>query len=132
MDPDRILGTEATVRFEVTDAMRPAFDGVVVHDVYSTWSMAHHMEIAARRVLAPHLVDGEEGIGSHLSIDHVSPLPVGKTARVVATCVEADATTVVCTVTAYDGDADRVVGRGRQIQRVLPRAKLDERIARHQ
>jgi fluoroacetyl-CoA thioesterase len=102
--------------------MCPAFDEVIVHRVYSTWSMAHHMELAARKVLAPHLEPHEEGIGSHLSIDHVSPAPLGHSVKVVATAVELDPTTLVCDVIAYDGD--RIVGKGKQVQRILPRTKL--------
>ncbi len=122
------VGSTAEVRARVTEDMCPAFDGVVVHHVYSTWSMAHHMELAARKVLAPHLEEHEEGIGSHLSIDHLAPTPVGRTVRVVARAVEVDATTVVCECSAYDGD--RLVGRGRQVQRVLPREKLKALIER--
>ena len=100
----------------------------MVHRVYSTWSMAHHMELAARMVLAPHLDEHEEGIGSHLTIDHLAPTPVGHTVRVVATALEVGPTTVVCDLNAYDGD--RLVGRGRQVQRVLPRTTLESLIKR--
>ena len=122
------VGNTAEVSAEVTEAMCPAFDGVVVHRVYSTWSMAHHMELAARMVLTPHLEPHEEGIGSHLSIDHLAPTPVGHTVRVVARAVDVDRSTVVCEVTAYDGD--RVVGQGRQVQRVLPKTTLRSLIER--
>ncbi len=122
------VGNTAEVRARVTEDMCPAFDGVVVHHVYSTWSMGHHMELAARKVLAPHLEEHEEGIGSHLSIDHLAPTPVGRSVRVVARAIEVDATTVVCELSAYDGD--RLVGRGRQVQRVLPREKLKALIER--
>jgi predicted thioesterase len=131
MKPDLQVGATAEVTATVTEDMCPAFDGEVVHRVYSTWSMAHHMELAARLVLAPHLDPDEEGIGAHLSIDHVAPTPVGHMVRVVAVATEVDRTTVVCDCTAYDGD--RIVGRGRQVQRVLPRRKLKalfERAAR--
>jgi fluoroacetyl-CoA thioesterase len=131
MKPDLQVGATAEVTATVTEDMCPAFDGEIVHRVYSTWSMAHHMELAARLVLAPHLDPDEEGIGAHLSIDHLAPTPVGHTVRVVAVATEVHRTTVVCDCTAYDGD--RVVGRGRQVQRVLPRKKLEalfERAAR--
>lgn len=126
------LGNAAEVVIEVTEDMCPAFDGVVVHRVYSTWSMAHHMELAARKVLAPHLDHHEEGIGSHLSIDHLAPTPVGQRVRVVAVAVELGPTTLVCDVTAYHvrADGEKVVGRGRQVQRVLPKSKLASLIAR--
>ncbi|MDG2424642.1 MAG: hotdog domain-containing protein [Phycisphaerales bacterium] len=112
----------------VTEDMCPAFDEIVVHRVYSTWSMAHHMELAARKVLAPHLEEDEEGIGSHLSIDHLAPAPVGHDVRVHAEAIEVDDEGVVCEVTAWDGD--RLLGRGRQVQRVLPKTVLQRIIDR--
>lgn len=128
MKPSLKIGATAEITIEVTADMCPAFDGVVVHEVYSTWSMAHHMELAARKVLAPHLEAHEEGIGSHLSIDHVAPAPLGRTVRIVAEAVELGPSTLVCALTAFEGD--RIVGRGRQVQRVLPREKLRSLIAR--
>lgn len=126
------VGNTAEVTITVTEDMCPAFDGVVVHRVYSTWSMAHHMELAARKVLAPHLEAHEEGIGSHLSIDHVGPTPLGHTVRIVAEAVELGPTTLVCELTAYHvrESGDRVVGKGRQVQRILPKTKLAQLIER--
>ncbi len=126
------IGATAEVRIRVSEDMCPAFDDVIVHRVYSTWSMAHHMELAARKVLAPHLEPHEEGIGAHLSIDHVAPTPLGHEVRVVARAVELDATTLVCDVTAYHvrGGKETVVGRGRQVQRILPRKTLEGIIER--
>ena len=127
MKPSLVVGNTAEVTVRVTEDMCPAFDGVIVHRVYSTWSMAHHMELAARKVLAPHLEPHEEGIGSHLSIDHVAPTPVGREVRVEAEAVEVEATMLVCNVTAYHVGprGETVVGRGRQVQRVLPRRTLE-------
>jgi predicted thioesterase len=132
MKPSLAVGNTAEITVRVTEDMCPAFDGVVVHHVYSTWSLAHHMELAARSVLAPHLDDEEEGIGSHLSIDHLAPTPVGHEVRVVAEAVELVPTTLVCDITAYHvrSDGDRLIGRGRQVQRVLPKALLKTMVAR--
>ena len=89
--------------------------------------MAHHMELAARKVLKDHLDDDEEGVGSHLSIDHLAPAPVGSTVRIVAEAVEMSGHTLICDITAYHvrlGGTQRTIGRGRQVQRVLPKATL--------
>jgi predicted thioesterase len=125
-------GNRAEVLATVTEAMCPAFDGVVVHQVYSTWSLAHHMELAARLVLAPHLEAHEEGIGAELHIDHLAPTPVGHRVRVEAVAVDLDESTLVCEVTAHDlsGQRPRLVARGRQVQRILPRKKLEAIIER--
>jgi predicted thioesterase len=128
MRPSLKLGNTAEVTVTVTEDMCPAFDGVVVHRVYSTWSMAHHMELAARKVLAPHLDPHEEGIGSHVSIDHLAPTPLGQQVRIIAKAVELGPSTLVCELTAYDGE--RVIGRGRQVQRILPKTKLAALIER--
>ncbi len=133
MRPSLKVGNRAEVTITVTEDMCPAFDGTVVHRVYSTWSMAHHMELAARKVLAPHLEEHEEGIGGHLSIDHVSPTPVGHSVRVEAVATELRDTTLVCDVTAYhvfpDG-REIVAGTGKQVQRILPKATLARLIDR--
>lgn len=109
----------------VTEDMCPAFDGVVVHRVYSTWSAAHHFELAARKVLVDFLEPHEEGIGSFLSVDHLAPCPVGRTVRIEAKLVEVTADhhpRVVCEVWAYDGE--RLLARGRQVQVVMSKEHL--------
>ena len=80
--------------------------------------MAHQFEIAARKTLEPHLSDGEQGIGSYLSIDHCSPALVGKTVSVQATITELDDTSVICELTASIGSV--VCATGKQVQRILP------------
>jgi fluoroacetyl-CoA thioesterase len=129
MKPGLVKGTRGEVVIEVTEDMCPAFDGIVVHRVYSTWSLAHHMELAARKVLVPYLEDHEEGLGSHLSVDHLAPTPLGKTVRVVAEATEVDSHRVACDVRGYDGN--RLVARGRQVQHVLPKKTILSLIERH-
>ncbi len=90
--------------------------------------MAHQMEIAARKVLVEYLEPHEEGIGGHISIDHLAPLAVGKTLTVRATLSEVRRTHVWCDLAAYDGE--RLLAKGRQLQVVLPKAKLAEILSR--
>ena len=52
MKPSLTIGTTAEVVKLVTEDMCPAFDGVIVHRLYSTWSMAHHMELWGCRLSA--------------------------------------------------------------------------------
>jgi len=115
----------------VTEDMCPAFDGATVHRVYSTWSVAHHFELAARKVLVDFLEEHEEGIGSHVSVDHLAPCAIGRTVRVRAELVEVTHDRhikVVCEVAAYDGD--RLLARGRQIQVVMNKEHLSRYLER--
>ena len=52
--------------------------------------------------------------------------------RVVAKAVELDGTTLVCALEAYHvrPGGERIIGRGRQVQRIMPRNVLDSLIAR--
>lgn len=128
MKPSLQVGNIAEIEMLVDESMCPAFDGVIVHRVYSTWSMAHHMELAARKVLAPHLDDHEEGIGGHLSIDHIAPATVGATIRLVAKATAIQGDRLTCEVLAWEGDT--LLGRGQQVQRVLPKTVLERIIDR--
>ena len=131
MKPGFVPGIVRELEFLVTDDMCPAFDGVVVHRCYSTWSVAYHFELAARKVLADFLDDDEEGIGSHVSVEHLAPCPVGRTVCVRAELKEIQDhrhRRVICDVTVFDGD--RLLARGRQVQVVMNKAKLKEYIER--
>ncbi len=121
-------GIVREITVTVTEDMCPTFDGVIVHRCYSTWSAAHHMEIAARKVLVDFLEDHEEGIGSHISIDHLAPCRVGKTVRVRAELAEVSDRRIVCNVSAYDGD--RLLASGRQVQVVMEKEALESIIER--
>ncbi len=106
----------------VTEDMCPSFDGDIVHHVYSTWSMVHHMELAARKVLVDYLDDDEEGIGAHVAVDHKSPAPIGTTVTIRAELIDVRRNRVLCRVTAWDGD--RLLGEGEQLQIVLKKDRL--------
>lgn len=113
----------------MTEEMCPTFGGVVVHRCCSTWSLAHHFEIAARMVLADFLDEGEEGVGAHVSVDHLAPCAVGRevVVRAELTRVLRDRhTRVVCDLSAYDGE--RLLARGRQVQVVMDEEKLRRHI----
>ena len=128
MKPGFEPGIVAEVEAVVTEEMCPAFGGVVVHRCYSTWSLVHHMEIAARKVLVDFLEEHEEGIGAHVSVDHLAPCRVGRTVRVRATLTDVSDERVVCEVTAHDGD--RLLARGQQVQVVMNKKTLSQLIER--
>ena len=124
-------GIAAELTFVVTEDMCPAFDGAVVHHCCSTWTVAHQFELAARMVLTTFLEDHEEGIGSHVSVDHKAPCPVGRTVCVRAELIEVSGgqhPRVTCDLTACDGD--RVLATGRQIQVVMRKDHLKAYIER--
>jgi fluoroacetyl-CoA thioesterase len=121
---ERLLA-QTTVEITVTPAMRPAFDGDAVHEVYGTASMIGHMELAARQVILPAREDGEEGIGYHVDVTHLAPAPVGMQVTVMATLAEVAGNRVTCAVEARSRKG--LIGQGTVTQVMLPLAVLHER-----
>jgi len=128
MLPDLRPGVSRFVEFVVDPSMRPIFDGVAVHDVCSTWTLAHYMELAGRRVLTDFLEPHEEGVGSYVSVEHVGPAALGRTVRVTATATQVTDRRLECDVVA--AVADRVVATGKTTQNIFPRDVLERILER--
>ena len=115
---DVVVAPEHTVQFE---QLGP------VHPVYATYTMARHFEEAGRMLLLRHLEDGEAGIGSSVSVEHLAPAWVGDAVAVTARCTQVRGNRLTCACTAVDA-AGRELGRGTTEQVVLPEAALEARI----
>src|SRR3712207_9002590 len=90
-----------------------------VHPVYATYAMAKHFEEAGRKLLVPHLEDGEAGIGTAVSVEHLAPSWVGDAIRVTARAVGFRDGRLTCACRAVDAFG-RELGRGSTVQAVLP------------
>lgn len=128
MLPGLVPGVSRNLEFTVEPYMRPSFDDVAVHQVCSTWTLAHQMEVAGRLVLLEYLEAHEEGVGSHVSVDHVSPARLGRTVRVIATATEVTDRRLVCDVAALVGD--RLIATGKTVQNIFPREVLQRILER--
>ena len=119
------LGAVGVLEVLVTEDMTVDFTELGrVHPVYATYTMAKHFEEAGRKLLLRHLDDGEEGLGSAVSVEHLAPSWVGDRLTIDARCTEVRGNRILCDCNATDGDG-RQVGTGSTVQVVLPRAVLD-------
>lgn len=128
MRPGLVPGLTRHVEFVVDSSMRPIFDNIAVHQVCSTWTLAHYIELAGRLVLVGFLESHEEGVGSHVSVDHLSPARVGRTVRVTATAQEVSDRRLVCDAVAMVDD--RLIATGRTVQNIFPRDVLQRLLDR--
>lgn len=130
MKPGITIGQ--TYRFEVTvtEAMRAMFESseetVTVHHLYSTAAMLNHMEWASRQHILPVLEEGEEGVGAHMEIDHLAPVPIGERVLITSMVTGLKPGRVVCRCEAFHGK--RKIGRGTVVQATLPLSDLHARI----
>ena len=97
-----------------------------VHAVYATYTMAQHFEEAGRKLLVPHLEDGEAGIGRSVSVEHLAPSWVGDRLTITATCTDVTGGRLTVSVEAVD-QYGRRLGHGTTVQVVAPAALLAAR-----
>jgi len=98
------------------------FHGEVLHAVCSTFALARDMEWSSRLFFIEMKEEDEEGVGTHLSIDHFSPAFVGEKLSIVATVSAIDGNELICDIEVKVGD--RVVARGKTGQRMLKKERL--------
>ena len=125
LDPGRAVEIEIVV----TTGMAPHFDGALVHPVYSTWSLVHHMEIAGRKLLVPHLEPHEEGLGGGIEVTHRSPALIGTRVRVRAEVESCERGRLIALVSADAGG--RLLADGRFLQVILPKTKVNHLFERY-
>lgn len=109
---------------KVDDADAAAFESGQVHAVYSTFALARDAEWSGRLFVLEMKEDGEEGIGTGLTITHSSPALIGQEVVFTATLAEVNRNEVITDYTAKVGD--RLIASGRQWQKIVPREKLDK------
>jgi fluoroacetyl-CoA thioesterase len=84
------------------------------------------VEHACRDMLLEHLDEGEDSVGTHVSIDHLAPTPIGLKVMVEVSVAEVDRRKVVFNFSVRDIEE---VGRGTHVRFVVETAKTRERLA---
>lgn len=106
--------------------MAASLDGRCIHPLYSTFWLAYHAEVAARKAIEPYFEEGENAIGTGLSLEHQVMCPIGARVRITATVTRFDGKYVVCAIEARTDFVE--IARGTQTQMVLPAAIIEQKI----
>ncbi|MFZ5825347.1 MAG: thioesterase family protein [Bacillota bacterium] len=91
---------------EVTTTVTPENTAAAVGsggvDVFATPMMIGLMEMAALRLVQPHLGEGETTVGILVNVKHLAATPLGMTVRATARLDEVDGRRLLFTVEAFD------------------------------
>jgi predicted thioesterase len=91
-------------------------------DVFSTARMVALMELAAARILRPHLRPGEMSVGVSIEVGHTAATPPGATVTAPAKFLRKDGKFFLFEVEAADGAGE--IGRGTHRRAVISSERL--------
>ncbi|SMG38844.1 Predicted thioesterase [Marivirga sericea] len=100
------------------------FEQEAVHDVCATFTLAREIEWATRLFVLDMLEKGEEGIGSHLNIEHLSPALVGSEVNIEAEYLGVKEREILCSFIVKVNE--RIVAKGTTGQKILQKEKLNK------
>lgn len=104
-----------------------SFDSGNVHPVYATFALARDAEWCCRLFVLEMKDDTEEGIGSRLTIDHLSPALIHSEVTFTATITGIQHHEITCSYEAVCGG--RLIATGIQVQKILKKEKLERLFA---
>lgn len=110
----KIVSQEETARFESGE----------VHPFYGTFALARDAEWSSRLFVLEMKEEAEEGIGTFVEIQHLSPALVGDEVVFTAQLEEVTGNNVICSIEAKVGA--RIIARGRTGQKILRKEKLEQ------
>jgi len=94
--------------------------------VYATPSMVSDVEYACYDAILPHLDPGESSVGTHVSIDHLCPAPLGADVRVEVRVTSVDSRRVTFAFSVHDALDE--IGRGTHTRFVVDSARTVDRL----
>lgn len=120
-----VQGDQKTHHIVVSEKDMAQFESGVVHEVYSTFALCRDAEWSGRLFVLEMKEEGEEGIGTSISINHRSPAFINDEVVFTATFEEIrENGEIINSFEARVGD--RVIASGLQGQRILPKDKIDK------
>lgn len=122
MKPHFKPGLRVELPIVVQPWMKPRLEGLVRHNLYSTWAMVYHMETASRMLLAPYLGHDEEAVGAAVLVKHLRPAGMRSHLKVSATLVRVRGSRVYTRLEVLE--KNRKIGEGSHLQVVLSRFRF--------
>jgi predicted thioesterase len=100
-----------------------SFKTETVHPVYATFAIARDAEWSSRLFVIEMKEENEEGIGTFVHVEHLSPAFVGDKIIFEATIIEVFKNSVECSFTATC--SGRLIAKGKTGQKILPKSSIE-------
>ncbi|MDZ4839759.1 MAG: hotdog domain-containing protein [Bacteroidota bacterium] len=116
------IGDTRKYKIVVTKADFAAFNGKIVHEVYSTYALTRDAEWTGRLFVLELKAEDEEGIGSFVNITHHSPAFIDDEVCITAELTKLDGKSVECNIIA--AVKNRIIATGKTGQKILKKEKI--------
>jgi len=126
MKDSLIAGLSVTRTFIVDKARTIDFMGEDLR-IYATPELIRDIEHTCRDLLFDHCDEGEDSVGTHVSVAHTAATPLGMEVEITATVIKVEGRLITLEVSAKDGIED--CGKGKHTRFVVDMAKTGERLA---
>ena len=126
MKDSLIAGLSVTRKFIVDKARTIDFMGEDLR-IYATPELIRDIEHTCRDLLFDHCDEGEDSVGTHVSVAHTAATPLGMEVEITATVINVEGRLVTLEVNAKDGIEE--CGKGKHTRFVVDMAKTGERLA---
>jgi fluoroacetyl-CoA thioesterase len=115
-------GDTKTFVYKVTKADTATFESGTVHEVYATFALGRDAEWCTRLFVLEMKDEDEEGIGTFINIQHLTPASIGSEVIFTGTYEELNGNQLICNFEAKIGD--RIIAKGSTGQKILKKEKL--------
>lgn len=94
--------------------------------VFATPEMVRLMERAAVHALAPHLIPGQQSVGTMVNVKHLAATPLGATVTANAELVAIEGRRLTFKVSAHDGT--ELIGEGLHERALIDLARFEAKV----
>jgi len=122
------IGDTKTYQTTVSEDKLAVFDAGMVHPLYSTFALAKDAEWVSRLFVLEMLEEGEEGIGSYVTVNHVSPALLNAKITLIAKLTAVVNNVIECEYQAFCHQ--RLLAEGHTTQKILVKAKFYDYLKR--
>jgi len=117
-------GDKKTLTITVMSADVAKLADELIHPVYSTFALTRDAEYSGRLFVLDMKEDGEEGIGTGITLKHLSPALIGQEVVFTATLRDVTKNEII---TDFEAKVNhRLVAEGTQWQKIINKAKFDK------
>lgn len=117
-------GDKKTLTITVTSVDVAKLADELIHPVYSTFALTRDAEYSGRLFVLDMKEAGEEGIGTGITLKHLSPALIGQEVVFTATLREVIKNEIITDFEAKVGH--RLIAEGTQWQKIINKEKFDK------